>query len=177
MAEVEDRNLAYTDISMNKTYQMSFNQALKVIEKYDGKVSENEVTIKIQTPEAVRLEQGFEGHWPIKRTEIRKPIKDVGEQEFEGKGVVFTYQMPMDKQDAPTGYVAEVEVYLDGALDQVVKLPASNNSRRLDLYFKYDLPLSGHKVSFKVKNPDKAHQIEVRSMIIYSEKPAPQQHV
>jgi len=176
MAEVEDRNLAYTDISMNKTYQMSFNQALKVIERYDGKVGADDVTIKIQTPETVRLEQGFEGHWPIKRNEIRKPIQDVGEQEFNGKGVVVTYQMPMDKKDAPTGYVAEVEIYLDGALDQTVKLPADNNSRRLDLYFKYDMPLGNHKVSFKVKNPDKAHPIEVRSMIIYSDKPAPVQH-
>ena len=176
MAEVEDRNLAYTDISMNKTYQMSFNQALKVIERYDGKIGDNDVTIKTQTPEAVRLEQAFEGHWPIKRNEIRKPIQDVAEQEFNGKGVVVTYQMPMDKKDAPTGYVAEVEIYLDGALDQTVKLPADNNSRRLDLYFKYDMPLGNHKVSFKVKNPDKAHPIEVRSMIIYSDKPAPVQH-
>ena len=84
--------------------------------------------------------------------------------------------MPIDKKDALTGYVAEVEVYLDGVLDQVVKLPASNNHRRLDLYFKYDLPVAAHKVSFKVKNPDKAHPVEVRSMIIYSDKPAPLQH-
>ena len=66
--------------------------------------------------------------------------------------------------------------FLAGALDQEVKLPADNNSRRLDLYFKYDLPLGNHKVSFKVKNPDKAHPIEVRSMIIYSDKPEPIQH-
>ena len=86
------------------------------------------------------------------------------------------YLMPIDKKDALTGYVAEVEVYLDGVLDQVVKLPASNNHRRLDLYFKYDLPVAAHKVSFKVKNPDKAHPVEVRSMIIYSDKPASLQH-
>ena len=113
---------------------------------------------------------------PIKRREIRKPINETGEQEFTGKGVVFTYLMPMDKKDAQTGYVAEVEVYLDGVLDQVVKLPASNNNRRLDLYFKYDLPLAAHKVSFKVKNPDKVHPIEIRSMIIYSDKPEPINH-
>ena len=176
MYEVEDRNLAYTDISMNKTYQMSFNQALKVIEKYDGKVGENEVTIKTQKPEPVRLEQGFEGHWPVERREIRKPIADCGELEFDGKGVVLTYLMPIDKKDALTGYVAEVEVYLDGVLDQKVLLPAENNSRRLDLYFKYDLPLEKHKVSFKVLNPDKAHPIEVRSLIIYSDKAEPVPH-
>ena len=59
--EVEDRNFAYTDISLNKVYQMSYNQALKVIERYDGKVGEDDVTIRLQTPETVRLEEGFKG--------------------------------------------------------------------------------------------------------------------
>ena len=80
--------------------------------------------------------------------------------------------MTMDK----SGYVGEVEVYLDGVLDQTVKLPTDNNSRRLDLYFKYDLPLGHHKVSFKLVNPDKAHPVEVRSMIIYSDEAAPVLH-
>lgn len=172
MDEVEDRPFAFTDVSIGKTYQMSFNQALKVIEKNGGEVDDDEVVIKCQTPEAVRLEQGFEGHWPVARNEIRKPIQDCGELEFDGKGVVFTYLMTMDK----SGYVGEVEVYLDGVLDQTVKLPTDNNSRRLDLYFKYDLPLGHHKVSFKLVNPDKAHPVEVRSMIIYSDKAAPVLH-
>jgi len=38
LKEVEDMNFAYTDISLNKTYRMSFNQALQVIERGGGKV-------------------------------------------------------------------------------------------------------------------------------------------
>ena len=174
MAEVEDRNLAYTDISMSKTYQMSFNQALKVIERYGGKVGETDVAIKTQTPQAVRLEQGFEGHWPVRRTEIRKPIQECGELVFNGKGVVLRYTMPNPKE---SDYVAKVEVSLDGKPDQTVILPAARNNRSLELYFKYDLPLGEHKISLRLLNPNKEYPIEVRSMIVYSDKPEPQRHM
>ena len=170
--EVEDRNFAYTDISLNKTYQMSFNQALKVIELNGGKVEEDKVTIQCQKPEAVRLEQGFEGHWPISKTDIRKYAEDLGELTFNGNGVVLRYAMPMDK----SGYVAKVDVYLDGTLDKTVVLPTANNQRSLELYFKYGLPVGEHKVSLKVQNPDRLHPIEVRNMIVYSDKPEPVLH-
>ena len=170
--EVEDRNFAYTDISLNKTYRMSFDQALKVIEKNGGKVEGDNVTIKCQKPEPVRLEQGFEGHWPISRKDIRKYAEDLGDVEFEGNGVVLRYTMPMDN----SGYVAKVDVSLDGVFDRTVVLPASNNRRSLELYFKYGLPVGKHKVSLKVQNPDRLHPIEVRSMIVYSDKPEPVLH-
>ena len=171
--EVEDRNFAYTDISLNKTYQMSFNQALKVIEKYGGSVSDESVTIKTQVPETVRLEKGFEGHWPVKREEIRDHIDNCGEMEFNGNGVVLTYLMPMDN----SGYEAKVEVTLDGVVDRTVVLPASNNHRSLELYFKYGLPVGKHTVSLKWLNPDRKHPIEVRSKIVYSDKPEEHHHV
>ena len=170
--EVEDRNFAHTDISLNKTYQMSFNQALKVIERYEGSVSDDGVVIKTQVPEPVRLEQGFEGHWPVKRVDIRTHIDDCGEMTFNGNGVVFTYLMPMDK----SGYAAKVEVSLDGVVDKTVVLPTANNQRSLELYFKYGLPVGEHKVTMKVLNPDRLHPIEVRSMIVYSDKPEPVLH-
>ena len=151
---------------------MSFDQALKVIERYGGTVSEESVTIKNQVPEAVRLEQGFEGHWPLKREDIKDHIDNCGEISFTGNGVVFTYLMPMDN----SGYEAKVEVTLDGKVDKTVVLPAANNRRSLELYFKYGLPVGDHKVSFKVLNPDRLHPIEVRSKIVYSDKPAPVLH-
>ena len=173
MPEVEDIDFAYTDISIGETYQMSFNQALKVIERYGGTVGENDVTIKCQKPETVRFEQGFEGHWPVKRVDIRKDISECGELAFDGKGVVVRYVMPNPKE---SDYVAKVEVSLDGALDKTVILPAARNKRSLELYFKYCLPLGEHKISLKLLNPNKDYPIEVRSMIIYADKPAPVLH-
>jgi hypothetical protein len=151
---------------------MSFNQALKVIEKNGGSVSDDAVTIKVQKPEAVRLEQGFEGLWPLRKQNIRRLAEDIDELTFTGNGVVLRYTMPMDK----SGYVAKVDVYLDGALDRTVVLPTANNQRSLELYFKYGLPVGDHKINLKVQNPDRLHPVEVTSMIVYSDKPEPVLH-
>ena len=170
--EVEDRNFAYTDISLNKAYKMSFNQALKVIERYGGNVGEDSVTIKYKTPEAVRLEQGFEGHWPVSREGLDLFVGDFDAITFNGNGIVLSYRMPMDN----SGYSAQVEVYLDGKLDQTVILPTNNNKRRLELYHKYGLPIGEHRISMKVLNPDRLHPIEIVSKLVYSDAPLPIKH-
>ena len=46
LKEVEDMDFAYTTISLNKAYKMSFDQALQVIERNGGKVEAESVTIK-----------------------------------------------------------------------------------------------------------------------------------
>ena len=68
---------------------MSFNQALQMIEKNGGQVSENEVTIKCQNPVAVRFEKSFEGTYLVKKTPYNKDIIEAGAIEIDGNGVVF----------------------------------------------------------------------------------------
>jgi hypothetical protein len=172
LSDVEDRNFAYTDISFNKACRMSFNQALMVVEKYGGSVDGDKVNICTQAPEAVRLEQGFEGHWPVSRQYLGRSAENFGEVSFSGNGIVLCYVMPIDE----SGYSANVEIYLDGKLDRTVELPATFNRRALDLYFRYGLPMGQHKVSMKVLNPDGSHPVTVQDMIIYADKPNPVEH-
>ena len=54
LREVEDMDFAYTSISLNKAYQMSFDQALLVVERNGGRVNNNNVTIFCQQPVPVR---------------------------------------------------------------------------------------------------------------------------
>ncbi len=60
LREVEDMDFAYTDISLNRTYEMSFCQALEVIRRNGGSVGETDVTVACQQPVPVRFEQSFE---------------------------------------------------------------------------------------------------------------------
>lgn len=166
--EVEDRNFAYTDISLNKVYQMSFNQALKVIEKYGGSVDEDEVTIKCQTPEAVRFEESFSGHWPDEPVYIEKEIRDIDGINFNGKGVVVRYSFGGNTTDSD--YTAKVEVYLDGQLSETVNLPVDNNSRKQELYYKYNLQNGPHTLTFKWLNPETDKKINLSSYIVYVDK-------
>ena len=59
LREVEDRDFAYTEISLNDVYEMSFDQAASVIRREGGKVSDGKVKIKTQTPVQVPLEVNF----------------------------------------------------------------------------------------------------------------------
>ena len=166
LREVEDRDFAYTDISLNKVYNMSFNQALQVIGLNGGSVSENEVTIKTQVPETVRFEESFTGHWPIAYKDVKKPIENVKKLTFEGNGVVVNFDMPL-KSDS---YEAKVEVWLDGSLSETVLLPANEKTRKQQMYYKYNLPPGKHTLSFKCLNPEKNMGIKIRTYLVYSDK-------
>lgn len=174
LREVEDRNFAYTDISLNRVYQMSFDQALQVIEKNGGSTGGDNVTIKCQTPEAVRFEESFPGHWPVESNRVDKPIDKVGELSFEGKGVVVSFRFDTREygnvSDKTSGVVARVEVYLDGELSETVVLPADFHPRKQEMYYKYNLPAGPHTLSFKWLNPGKDNLI-ITSYLVYSDKP------
>ena len=177
--EVEDRNFAYTDISLNKVYQMSFNQALQVIERNGGTVGEEDVTIVCQKPEAVRLEQSFPDLWPMELVQVNKDVADAGTLSFEGTGIVVGYSFSRERygrMDNQSDYVALVDVYVDDQLAETVKLPVASNSRKQELYYNYDLQKGPHTISFKWTNPDGKRPLIIRSCVIYSDQPQPLKH-
>jgi hypothetical protein len=167
--EVEDRDFKYTDISLKKAAILSFDQALQVIGRNGGKVSGNTVTIKVQTPDPVRLEQGFAGHWPVEVRTIKKYIgkTDIG---FEGNGIVVKYAFTKPKDYKKFDYSAKVEVYLDGELSKTMDIPMFGNGQTRELYYIYNLPVAPHKVTFKWLNKEEGMDIVVNSAIIYSDK-------
>lgn len=89
LREVEDMDFAYTTISLNKTYRMSFNQALQVVERNGGKIEGDNVFISCQQPVPVRLEKAFEGLYPVDRIGVNKQVAKVGDVTFEGTGIVI----------------------------------------------------------------------------------------
>lgn len=167
LREVEDMDFAYTTISLNKTYQMGFNQALQVIERNGGSVSDDEVTIKCQQPVAVRYEKAFEGMYPTEKVAVNKNLSDVGELPFEGTGAVFKGFVNA-KDDK---YVAKVEMYLDGEFVETANLPASYTTRRNDLFWKYQLPKGKHTATFKWLNPRNDVSVHFSEILIYSDAP------
>jgi hypothetical protein len=170
LKEVEDIDFAYTTISLNKTYQMSFNQSLKVIERNGGKVSEADVSIAYQQPVAVRYEKGFAGHYPTERIHVNKPITEVSEVTFEGIGIIFrgNVRSAGGRQD---DYVAKAEMYIDGELVESVNLPASYTTRRNELFWKYQLPKGKHTATFKWLNPTEGITVNFGEALVYSDAP------
>ena len=175
--EVEDMDFAYTTISLNKTYQMGLKQALQVVERGGGKVDGDQITIKCQQPKPVRYEKGFDGHYPVELKSISarrgmNTIDQLGTIEFEGIGVVVNGGV----RCSDNTYVAKVEAYLDGSLVDTFNMPVSLNARRLELFWKYQLPKGKHQLSFKWLNPRNDATITASGVLVYSDTPAVAKH-
>ncbi|MDR1199361.1 MAG: ADP-ribosylglycohydrolase family protein [Prevotellaceae bacterium] len=178
LQEVEDMNFAYTDISLNKAYQMSFDQAVQMIERGGGKVENENVVIACQQPVPVKYEKSFDGLYPVESRELRKKITDVGEFDFVGTGVVFKGNVssgnPGRNSNAPAknaNYVAKVSVSMDGKEVETVSLPIDYRTRRNEIFWKYQLPNQSHTVTFEWLNPEDGVSVNFRDAVIYSDKP------
>lgn len=170
LREVEDQNFAYTDISLNKTYRMGMRQALQVIERNGGQVDGDRVVIKTQQPVPVRYEKSFEGIYPVKKITYSghgngKPVDELGTVEFEGTGVVTSGGI----NGGDESYVALLEVLIDGTPVEVVRLPASYQARRHELFWKYELPKGKHTLSFRWQNPVKDASVTCSSIIVFEQ--------
>lgn len=165
---VEDLPFAYTDVSLNKLYKLSLGHAMKVIEAGGGAVNGNQVTIKTQYPVPVNYEKAFEGHYPVEKKSINILLQQTSQFSFDGNGFVLKGYVKCDDED----YVANVEMYIDGELVESANLPVAKASsiddRRVDLFYKYQLPDTEHTVVLKWKNPNKSAQIYLGEALVYA---------
>ena len=168
LREVEDRQFAYTTMSLSDVYQQCLDLALKNIERNGGKVSGQEVSIKVQKPKAVRLEQGFTGMTPKL---LAEGIEHLGTEassakniDFIGKGITIYGNIECPDKS----YEAQLEVTVDGKKDKVMKLTSDHHNRTADcLYWNYDLRDGKHRIEFRLLNPREDANIKAWRIIRY----------
>ena len=175
LMEIWDLDFEGTDVSLAKGSQYSFDQALQLIEKNGGKVGESEVVIPISKPEVLPLEQNFVDTYPIYRDQKDAWMQDTYEFDFSGNGFVIwgnlvclrgitaDYANRVSKKhvgsevfalaEEDDDYVAEIEVWIVGALDQVSILPMKGTSRKLEPAWKYGMDMGRHTVKMVWRNP------------------------
>ena len=66
-------------------------------------------------------------------------------------------------------YVAEIEVWIDGKLDEVSIMPMKNTARRLEPTWKYQMPEGKHTVKLVWRNPHKDYLLRINDIQYYSE--------
>ena len=171
--KVEDMDFKYTTISLNDVYALSLKHALQEVEMHQGKVAGDQVTIQIQAPKPVRFEQGFEGHYPVKRLtiadadKILSPGKTTYTFNFTGNG--FILNGSSDKEEQLDDAVQQIKVFIDGNEVETVDLPTSFTTRRHDICWKYNLVNEKHEVKIQLMNPEKGYHIWLNQPIIYSD--------
>lgn len=192
--EIWDLDFEGTDVSLAKGAEYSFNQALKLIEKNGGEVLENEVVIPQKPVSVLPLEQNFVDTYPVYRDQKDAWMATDYEFDFSGNGFVIwgnlvclrgitaDYAARVSKkhvgsevfalaeEDDP--YVAEIEVWIDGELDQVSLLPMKGTSRKLEPAWKYLLPEGRHNVRMVWKNArPEEYLLRINAIQYYSENP------
>lgn len=171
LKEAEDIDFKYTTISLNKVYEIGLKHALHNIEKNGGKITGDKISIRTQSPSPVKLEQGFPDIYPVLNVSVDKPdIKELS-FDFEGTGFIVT-GAAVKKSDKDADYVFEAEMYIDGRKIETAKFPTNYTTRRLELFWQYELPAGKHTVHVKLLNPDSRYALNTYQYIVFSDKPA-----
>jgi hypothetical protein len=157
-------------MSLNRVYEVGLKHALENIKRNGGMVNGDQVTIKMQSPEAVRFEKSFDGLFPV----LKKPVgwsatKDEIHFAFEGTGFALPGDAITDK--GVPAHIFHTELYIDGKLMESPVLPTAFHDRRHELCWNYDLPKGHHEVRLKILNPAAGAEIRPGDVIIYSDQP------
>ncbi len=179
LKEAEDIDFKYTTMSLNNVYGIGMKHALQVVERNDGKINGEQVTIVVQTPKPVQLEQSFTGHFPTEKRGINQNLTDEYTTSFDGIGFVIDGEARPIKATPKTqpsytyesDFSYQMEVYIDGKKLETANLPASFTRRRFDLTWKYQLAPGKHTVRLKLLNPDADHSLRMKNLFVYSDKP------
>lgn len=174
---VEGMNFQFTEMSLNRLYEVGYNQAIEMIKRNGGNEEDGIVTVKYQAPKTVPLEIGFEGIYPTNRVGINKRLNQAQNEvniDFTGTAFVVTGYASSDGRQ--TDAVLEIELYIDDKLTETIKMPTSLLTRRHDVAWNYDLSEGDHKITLKTKYMPDDYYINVRDIITYS-KNEPKQNV
>lgn len=171
--DIESMDFAYTTISLNDAYEMSFNHALQMIRREGGLVSSTSVTIPVQTPEVVPFEESFVGHFAKERRQLgigsgrgRQFVEMGDSYSFDFHGVGFAV-MGAARSTNDEDYVFEAELHVDGELIETATWPTDFVTRRFYLFWKYALPDEQHHVEVKVLNPSEDANVLLDGITIY----------
>lgn len=165
--EVEDIPFQYTDISLNKAYQMSYDQALEVLKRNGAKIGKKSVFIPSQEIVPVRYEKSFEGVRFKEAVIIDRGAWGHGNSldlEFDGNGIVLCGYLA-GKNDGD--YEAIVDVRIDGQWMPSVKINEKELSSPDHIYHNFDLGRGHHKVHFHVRNPREDKKLRYTRALIY----------
>mgnify|MGYP002373958798 FL=1 len=128
--------------------------------------------IKVQTPETLRYEESFVGMYPTKQLLVRKDYLDESIKiDFTGNGIVVLGNVKSQCGVAKSDFVALLDVYIDGAKVEQVKMPYDYIVRKYDIFHKYMLKNGDHKLEIKWVNPNPDFRITEKSYVIYGDSP------
>jgi hypothetical protein len=177
LAEVESMDFAYTTISLNDAYDMSYRHALELIRRGGGTVNGDNITIQLQNAETVAFEDSFENHFPKERRPLTDSTNTQGDGQlvlsdsytFDFEGIGFAL-LGTAQTDAELDYTFEADIYIDGNIVETVRWPTKFTKRRFYLAWKFALADREHRVEVKLRNPTEAARVVIEGLVVYGDE-------
>jgi ADP-ribosylglycohydrolase len=168
LSAVEPIAFQHAGLSLNDAYDLTYKHALDLIRRNGGQVTDDHVVLAVQPVTAVRVEQNFEGHFPVAEIPLRRRLSD--ETTFSFEGVGFVVQGSARSENAKDQVIV-VEMHIDDRMVETVKLPTNFTGRRFTPFWKYGLPEGKHAVRLKLGNPSPDVSVALERAVIYASKP------
>jgi hypothetical protein len=168
LGAIEAKPFPYAGLSLNDAYALSLKHALAQIRKSGGVVADDRVEIARQPIVPVRVEQNFEGHFPVAEQVLRRRVTDETTFTFDGVGFVVQGSARVEPA-ADVVIVAEVSV--DGGPAEVVELPTAHARRRYAPFWRYQLAPGPHTVRVKLRPLPPGAALFLERVVVYGPEP------
>jgi len=167
---VENRKFVCTTLSLNDVYAIGMKHALENLKLHGADFEGENIRIPKLAIKPVRFEEGFAGIYPKERYPVKQEINEKKPElifQFEGIGFLLDGEA---WRDFTGDYNFQVEMYIDGKLDDRFSMSTDETIRRYGFAWKYNLPDGKHEVRLKVLNPVSNFNIKTYDIITYSSK-------
>lgn len=169
LSDIEDKSFKHTSLSLNAVYDISYKHAMEMIKKHNGAIHDNSVTILVQNPKPVRLEQSFDKLIPKQKIGVDKIGDSTISFEFVGTGFALRGETVKKLSHHPD-YVFNAILYIDDHIVEKSKLYTDFLVRRYELFWKYGLENKKHKVKIVITNPSTYYEVKQWDCIIYGDE-------
>jgi len=168
LAAIEAKPFPFAGLSLNDAYALSLKHALVQVRRAGGTVADDRIEFAPQPVAPVRVEQNFEGHFPVAETVLRQRVTDETTFSFEGVGFVVQGSA---RVDPASDVVLVAEVSVDGQPPEVVELPTNHARRRYAPFWRYGLSPGKHTVRVKMRPLPPGATLYLERVIVYGPEP------
>ena len=168
LAAIEAKPFPFAGLSLNDAYALSLKHALVQVRRAGGTVADDRIEFAPQPVAPVRVEQNFEGHFPVAETVLRQRVTDETTFTFEGVGFVVQGSA---RVDPASDVVLVAEVSVDGQPPEVVELPTNHARRRYAPFWRYGLSPGKHTVRVKMRPLPPGATLYLERVIVYGPEP------
>lgn len=169
LQKAEQRNFSFTNISLEKVYQLGYKHAMANIAANNGDTTRETITFPQTALTTVPFEENFAGHYPQKFIPLGKTFSDEFSFEVEGIGFVIRGHAAKKVANAPD-HTLKAALYIDGREVETASFPVNPINSRTELFWRYQMPAGKHQVQIKVINPNSSYEFRTVDCLVYGDK-------